>query len=260
MSENAIKFDRPLRAVSSIDPDAPLPPLPAEMMDSGQEGAPSEETSESEGRAVDEEEIRAAEKEVELARRKAMQLAAEYESKLQQLDVERKQLEAERTQRETERQQKEAERKAQIDLEREAVERTVGAMREAVQSLHSERKAMLAEMEQAVTELAVAIASRLLYLKISAGDFAVESLVRDVVERLDSAEQVTVKLNPEDLALLHKRLDERQSVLDSDNHAQLVADPSLERGDCVASSGELSVSSWMKDRLAEIRDDLSESE
>ena len=252
MSERTIKFDRPLRAVCRVEPDAPMPP-PPEMTDSGQEEAASEESSESEARAVDEEEIRVGIEEAKLAREQALALAAEYESKLQQLDVGRKQLEAER-------EHEEAERKAQLDLEREAVERTVSEMREAVQALHSERKAMLAEMEQAVTELAVAIASRLLHVKISAGDFAVESLVRQVVERLDSVEQVTVRLNPEDLALLHKRLDEKQSVLDSDNHMQLVSDPSLERGDCVASSGELSVSSRMKDRLAEIREHLSESE
>jgi len=223
------------------------------LADSGQEEAPSEESSESGARAVDEEEIRAATEEAKLARDQALELAAEYESKLQELDDERKQLDAAR-------EHEEAERKAQLDQEREAIERTVGEMREAVQALRSEHEAMLAEMEQVVTEVAVAIASRLLHVKVSAGEFAVESLVREVLSRLDSVEQVTVKLNPDDLALLRKRLDEKQSTLDSDSHMQLVADPSLERGDCVASSGELSVSSRMKDRLAEIREHLSESE
>lgn len=260
MSENSIKFDRPLRAVLPVDPDAPLPPAPREMKDVEPGKTPSEETSESKARAVDEEEIREAERKTELALAKAKRLAEEYESKRQQLDEERKLLAAERAELEKDRQQKEAEEKAQIDLEREAVERAVGELHETVRSLRDERQTMKAEMEQIVTELAVAIASRLLHMKISTGDYAVESLVREVMERLDSGQQVTVRLHPDDLALLHKRLDKQPSALDDGDHMQLVADPSLERGDCVASSGDLSVSSRMKDRLAELRDDLSESE
>jgi flagellar biosynthesis/type III secretory pathway protein FliH len=181
-----------------------------------------EEISESAAPAVDEEQERK-------GHEVAVALAAEFELRLQQLDVERK-----------------------------AVERAVAGMTEAVQAFHSERRHILAEMQQALTELALAITGRLLHVKISADDFAVESLVQQVVEKLGVTEQVTVRLNPTDLALLHKRLGDRTLVVDAGSQMQFVPDQSLDRGDCVASAGDLSVSSRLRDKLAEIRALLSD--
>jgi flagellar biosynthesis/type III secretory pathway protein FliH len=209
---------------------APVLPAPAEpaAITERWEREPSpqdgqfEEISESAAPAVDEEQERK-------GHEVAVALAAEFELRLQQLDVERK-----------------------------AVERAVAGMTEAVQAFHSERRHILAEMQQALTELALAITGRLLHVKISADDFAVESLVQQVVEKLGVTEQVTVRLNPTDLALLHKRLGDRTLVVDAGSQMQFVPDQSLDRGDCVASAGDLSVSSRLRDKLAEIRALLSD--
>ena len=247
----------------SVDRDAPLPFEPPDRLEkAGKDGSPSRQALGSEAAAVDPAPPASAERlEMTNRDREALQADGPFGeiSDSEALAVDEEQGKKGREFAVTLAAELEL-RLQQLDVERGAVERTVAGMAEAVQAFHSERRHMLAEMQQAVAELALAIAGRLLHVKISAGDFAVESLVQQVVEKLGVTEQVTVRLNPSDLALLHKRLGDRKLVFDAGNQMQFVADNSLKRGDCVASAGDLSVSSRLKDKLAEIRALLSDPE
>ncbi len=77
-------------------------------------------------------------------------------------------------------------------------------VRQAVEQLGTGYDVMVAEMRQAAVELAIAVAGRVVFDKLQAGDFPIEEMVRQAVARLPAAPAVTVYLHPEDLALLQR--------------------------------------------------------
>jgi flagellar biosynthesis/type III secretory pathway protein FliH len=139
-----------------------------------------------------------------------------------------------------------------IQQEQEAVQGVLTHLTEVAAELHAQQRQRLEEMQQVAVDLAIAVASRLLHERIAAGDFAVESLVREAVKRLPATQPVTVRLHPLDLQLLEKRMGPN-ALLVPDAAVRLVADASLERGDCRADAGEVGVLSQMREQLGEIR-------
>lgn len=144
----------------------------------------------------------------------------------------------------------------QIQEEREAVERTLAHMTDVAHELKAQQRQRLTEMQQLAVELAVAIAGRLVHDRIEAGDFAVETLVHQVVERLETKQAVTVYLHPADIALLERRLGEGQALFPNNAEVRLAADDSLNRGECRAETGDVSVLSRLEEQLATIRQRL----
>ncbi|MBW3543899.1 MAG: hypothetical protein KY476_26930 [Planctomycetes bacterium] len=144
--------------------------------------------------------------------------------------------------------------------ENAAVQQATRAMTQAVDSLHEEFHGVIEELRTATTDLAVAIASRLLHDRIQADDYPVERLIQNVVQRLEATGKVSVRLHPGDLALLERRLGENERLFDDNRRVELVADDSLSRGDCKASAGDVSVASFLQDQLEDIRQHLLVSE
>src|SRR4051794_9863981 len=91
-----------------------------------------------------------------------------------------------------------------LQEDRASIERTLAALSAAVNRLTEQRRLDRAEMQHAAVELAVTLATRLIHDRIQQDTFAVENLVRDLLDQF-SGGPVTVHLNPEDLALLKKR-------------------------------------------------------
>jgi len=153
----------------------------------------------------------------------------------------------------------EAEAEKRRQDERAAIERTLNAMMDAARGLAGERDQRRTEMQRVAVELAVTIAARLIHEKIEAGQFALESLVRQTIERLDPNQPVTVRLHPADIALLEKRLGNNQPLMPDRTAVSLLPDPGLERGACRAEAGAVSVLSQWKDQLEEIHQHLLRS-
>jgi len=86
--------------------------------------------------------------------------------------------------------------------ERERLDGVLGQLLDVARDLRSAQRGRLEEMQRVAVELAVAVASNLLYERIESGDYPIEELVRDAVRRLEPRQAVTVRLHPEDLALL----------------------------------------------------------
>ena len=132
-------------------------------------------------------------------------------------------------------------------------------MMEAAHDLAADREQRRAEMQRVAVELAVTIASKLIHEKIEAGEFALESLVRQTIVRLEPNQPVTVRLHPADITLLEKRLGSSHPLLPNGPEASLLPDPGLERGACRAEAGTVSVLSQWKDQLEEIHQHLLRS-
>ena len=135
--------------------------------------------------------------------------------------------------------------------ERERIERILGSLRDAVSNLRHRESEYLHAMQKLTMELSVAIASKLLHEQIETGDFPIERLVRQVTERLESRQAIAVHLHPADLTLLKKRTG--GELFPSNVEIEFVADPSLARGDCKASAGDVTVLANLEDQLADIR-------
>jgi flagellar biosynthesis/type III secretory pathway protein FliH len=140
----------------------------------------------------------------------------------------------------------------QAQKDRQLIEQTLASLSEAIDGLEAQQRQRLEEMQQVAVELAVAIASRLVHERIEAGDFAVETLVRQVVERLGTSQPATVGLHPDDLALLEKRLGSGRRLFAEDSGIRVVADPTLVRGSCKAETADSGVHAQIETQLADV--------
>lgn len=122
--------------------------------------------------------------------------------------------------------------------------------------IRKEQDQRLEEMRRAAVELAVAVAAHLVQEQIDRGAFAVEELVRKVVEQIESPAAVTVHLHPDDLALLESRLGADQPLLAGGGAVEIIADRTLARGNCRATTGDVQVLWRLKDQFEAIRSHL----
>lgn len=149
----------------------------------------------------------------------------------------------------------------------EADRRTLEAIRDGLlaevgrfrREWRDEAAQRLAQSRRVAIELALTVAAKLLHQQIADGAFPVEELVRDMLGQLDGEQPVTVRLNPDDLALLGQRLEGRPLVPEGAAEPRLIADPALGRGDCrVEADGRLLLSE-LAGQLTEIRNQLLRS-
>jgi flagellar biosynthesis/type III secretory pathway protein FliH len=143
--------------------------------------------------------------------------------------------------------------------EAEALRRLLLQLSDVAEELQAQQKRRLEEMQQVAVELAVAIASRLVHERLQSGDFAVESLVQQAVQRLETNQPVTVYLNPDDLALLERHGARPDAPLAGEAPLRLLADSALGRGDCRAEVGDVQVLTQVREQLGEIRRHLLEA-
>lgn len=147
---------------------------------------------------------------------------------------------------------------AQLTADRRAIETVLGALTAAADDLTRQHAERMGQWRTAAVELGVSIAAKLLHERITAGEFAVEQMIRDMAADMTDDEVVSVRLNPKDLELLEKRLD-GQPLLSGPTDPHLIADPTLGRGECrVEGKASLSLSDLPR-QLGQIRDDLLRS-
>ena len=150
--------------------------------------------------------------------------------------------------------------KQQLHDEKRQIEALMNSITQGANALQAEFKTKFIEMETTTAELAISIASRLIHHKIETDDFPVESLVREAVRRLETEDAVVIRLHPDDVTLLKRRLGDDGQILSDRPDIEIEADDSLARGDCSATAGSVSVASHLEDQLADIKQHLLVSE
>lgn len=140
--------------------------------------------------------------------------------------------------------------------ERQAIEQIVEQLRKTTQQLAATFEATIDEMRQAAIELAIAVAGRIVFDKLHAGDFPIEEMVRQALARLPAAPSFTVYLHPDDLALLQQRLADKPLLPAREAQVRIESDASLSRGSCRAEAGEIHVLADLADQLAGLRQHL----
>ena len=115
---------------------------------------------------------------------------------------------------------------------------------------------VLPELQQATIELAHAIAAKLVLDRVLSDQFPIENLVCEVVERLNTDQPIVVKLHPADLVVWQQHVESHVSATTWGDQVRLQADAALTRGDCQASSGEVSIVYELRRQIEELRQQL----
>jgi flagellar biosynthesis/type III secretory pathway protein FliH len=149
--------------------------------------------------------------------------------------------------------------RARQEEEWRTIEAAFAAIDERIQEIEQRRKQSLTELRQAAVELAVSIASRFIHERISAGEFAVEKLVEHVLAKCELRHPVEIRLHPADLELLERRSQGKRIPWRNHESYKLVADGTLQRGDCRVEAGEFGVLSMIETQLSELRQHLLEN-
>lgn len=144
----------------------------------------------------------------------------------------------------------------ELAADRERIEATLEQLRAASIEVQSQRDAHLAGLQNAAVELSLTIATQLLHRVVTADEFPVEDMVRDMAAQMMDESSFTIHLNPEDLKLLERRLGGAPLLPDSEA-TKLVADPTMKRCECRVEGGHgsLLISDAAR-QLQEIREEL----
>ena len=146
-----------------------------------------------------------------------------------------------------------------IEEEWNALRQMMSGIGEAIQELELRRQNSLQELQQVAIELAIEIAAALVHDKVQRDEFPVEKQVEAIVNELGSQAAVTLKMHPDDLSLLNRRLDGREAPWNDKTDLTLVADASLARGECRAEAGDFGMMANLEQQLTEIRKQLLEN-
>ncbi|WP_437226273.1 FliH/SctL family protein [Planctomicrobium sp. SH661] len=119
--------------------------------------------------------------------------------------------------------------------------------------LDQRRQQSLGELQQVALELAISVASHLVFEAISQDQFGVEKLVEQAISAMGIDSAPVVSLHPKDLELLQRRLAQQPAPWRADQ-VSLRADPGVARGGCRVENdaGRMQVSD-ISLRLSEIR-------
>jgi flagellar assembly protein FliH len=113
--------------------------------------------------------------------------------------------------------------------------------------------AKLAEQARSdALELAFQIAKRILESEVRTNPEPLFKLIRSAIRRISEARTINIRLSPEDASAFELE-NGAQKVGARLAQINVVADPSLERGDCVLDSDLGMVDGRLQNRLAELR-------
>lgn len=126
-----------------------------------------------------------------------------------------------------------AEQARQAEAEREFIQATLGHLAAELQSFQENRREATKRIEQAAVEMAVVVASRLLFRDLEEDRLAIEEMVRDMVAGLIDDQPAVVRLNPKDFHLMQRRLGSRLLFPDEEGSPKVMPDNSVPRGGCL---------------------------
>jgi len=130
-------------------------------------------------------------------------------------------------------------------------------LRSAALDLRTQQGQKLDELRSAAVELALTIATRLFHREVTADDYPIEQIAREMAAQMVDEEPIRVRLNPLDHALLTRRLDGEPLLTGAE--PKLVADPAIVRGSvAIEGQSQLLVADPAR-TLQEIRDELLRS-
>jgi len=121
-----------------------------------------------------------------------------------------------------------------------------------IHSLKQMLPKMIQETESALIQLALEAARKMVAgLKIDAG--TVEAVVREALSQVQDTTEVSIRLNPEDLALLHKHQSPLLGGLPETGPLRFVASTEVTRGGCIVQTRFGLIDAQRETKLEQLR-------
>lgn len=146
---------------------------------------------------------------------------------------------------------------ADVSADQAVVNELLEEMLRVLEELEHRRRRNLQELQQAAVELAMLVTAQILQQQLEKDAFPIERLVEEALQRLAPYQPIEVRLHPQDLQILEKRLANRQPPSKFE-HVRWCPDASLARGSCLADVAEFGLLSTLEQRLTDVRHCLLE--
>lgn len=138
---------------------------------------------------------------------------------------------------------------AVAQLRREAMERVNAAL----ETLRAQADRLAEQARADAVEIGFQVARRILEAEVRQSPEALFALVRSALRRAGESRRVAVRVAPEDAVLLQSEAGRAALEGMTAARVEFVADPSLQRGDCLVDTDFGQVDGRLTTRLAEVR-------
>lgn len=123
-----------------------------------------------------------------------------------------------------------------------------GRLARTMEELTGVRQRFRHEAEEDVVALALAIARRILHRELTIAPEALLGLVKAALEKIDGRELHSVRVRPEDAAMIQQHFEK----MDLPRRVEVIADPGLERGAAILDSSRGALDASVETQLSEI--------
>jgi len=138
----------------------------------------------------------------------------------------------------------------ELDAQKAALLQTCRTLNEVISKLNEFYSEMFAGHREEIARLSVEIARKILIQKVEDGDYEIESIIKEALNKSPANQDVIVHLNPEDLEKCQKaRQDKPGGVLSG---IKLISDPNVGRAECMIESPKGIIKSLIEDSLERI--------
>lgn len=196
---------------------------------------------------------------------RARRLVEEAETEARRLrDEARQELDKARSEAEAIRQQayQEGYQKGQKDgaeAEKARITAALENLAATLEKLADFKSRMLGAMEEEILALVQAVVDRILLSPQAVAPELVRQAALSAMQRLGEAEKVEIRVHPSDLELLRQFKPELMAAIEGLERLELVADPELKPGDCVAQSTTTQVDATLATRRERVFQALEEA-
>ena len=128
-----------------------------------------------------------------------------------------------------------------------------------IASLKEARQMLLAESEDAVVQLSLAIARRFIDTAAALNSDLIKQTIKSAVKMVTEKEKVVIRINPEDLEEVREHLDDIIFIGDGIGKLEIRPDKKVDRGGCVVETEAGNIDARIESRFAEIEKALRQS-
>ncbi|MHC4532626.1 MAG: FliH/SctL family protein [Planctomycetota bacterium] len=132
------------------------------------------------------------------------------------------------------------------------------AINSVVTKLNQFYEQVFAEQKEEIAKLSVEIARKILMQKVEDGDYEIQSIVKEALNKAPTQQDIVVHLNPEDLAECQKALQNESDGTLTD--VKFVSDSNIGRAECLLESPKGIVESMINEHLDRISKALKKAE
>ena len=138
----------------------------------------------------------------------------------------------------------------ELDAQKSVFLQTCETLNEAISKVNQFYDRIFAEHREEIARLSVEIARKILMQKVENGDYEIEPIIKEALNKAPTTQDLIIHLNPDDMEkCLKAQQQDPGGVLSG---IKLIADPKVGRAECMLESPKGIIKSLIKDSLERI--------